>query len=41
MSAETLTQVEDLYEPFKRKKKTKADIAIEKGFLPIATLIRL
>jgi len=31
--------LEDLYLPYKTKRKTKADIAIEKGFLPLAELI--
>ncbi len=35
-SATTLLEVEDIYAPYKRAKKTKADIAIEKGFLPLA-----
>lgn len=34
-----LKEVEDIYEPYKRKKKTKADIAIEKGFAPISDQI--
>ena len=31
--------LEDLYLPYKVKRKTKADIAIENGFLPLADLI--
>ncbi|MDA1353973.1 MAG: Tex family protein [bacterium] len=31
--------LEDLYLPYKVKRKTKADVAIEKGFLPLAELI--
>ena len=31
-NAKTLKEVEDLYKPYKLKKKTKAMIAIEKGF---------
>jgi uncharacterized protein len=34
-----LVEVADIYEPYKRKKKTKADVAIEKGFGLIADLI--
>ena len=36
ISCSNLTEVADIYEPYKRKKKTKADIAIEKGFAQIA-----
>lgn len=38
--AKTLTEVEDLYAPYKRKRKTKADVAREKGFEPIAKQIK-
>lgn len=38
--AQTLKEVEDLYAPFKLKKKTKAMIAREKGFEPVAIQIR-
>jgi len=38
--AKTLSAVEDLYAPYKRKKKTKADIARELGFGPVADQIR-
>lgn len=34
-----LTQIEDLYLPFKKKKKTKATIAKEKGLEPLAKII--
>src|SRR3712207_3123818 len=34
--AEKLQEVEDLYFPYRKKKKTKADIAIEKGLEPLA-----
>ncbi|MGL5440041.1 MAG: Tex family protein [Filifactoraceae bacterium] len=37
--AETLTEVEDIYEPFKKKKRTRATIAIEKGLEPLANII--
>ncbi|MDQ1089340.1 Tex family protein [Siphonobacter sp. SORGH_AS_1065] len=37
--ATTLTQLEDLYLPYKPKRKTKASIAIEKGLEPLAKLI--
>jgi protein Tex len=38
-AATTLTEVEDLYLPFKPKKKTRASIAREKGLEPLATLL--
>jgi len=34
--AETMTQLEDLYLPFKPKRKTRASMAIERGLLPLA-----
>ena len=40
VAAETVKQVEDIYKPYKLKKKTKAMIAIEKGFQPIADMIK-
>ncbi len=36
-SAEKMQQVEDLYRPFKQKRRTKATIAKEKGLEPLAT----
>jgi uncharacterized protein len=33
------TELEDLYLPFKPKRKTKASVAIEKGLEPLATII--
>ncbi|MBN1755742.1 S1 RNA-binding domain-containing protein [bacterium] len=38
--ATTLTEVDDLYAPYRRKRKTKADIAREKGFEVVAQQIR-
>lgn len=38
-SAETLAEVEDLYRPFKQKKKTRATVAIAKGLEPLADII--
>lgn len=38
-NAETLTEVEDIYRPFKPKKRTRAIIAKEKGLEPLAKLI--
>ncbi len=37
--AVTLTEVEDIYRPFKPKRKTRASVAKEKGLLPLAELI--
>ncbi len=37
--AETLTEAEDIYRPFKQKRKTRASIAIEKGLMPLAEFI--
>lgn len=41
MKAEKLQEVEDLYLPYKKRRKTKADIAIEKGLEPLAQFIYL
>ena len=38
-SAETMTEAEDIYRPFKQKKKTRATIAAAKGLTPLADLI--
>lgn len=35
----TLTEVEDIYRPYKQKKRTRATIALEKGLKPLAELI--
>lgn len=35
-----LNELEDFYLPFKKKRKTKADLAIENGLLPLAKIIR-
>ncbi len=37
--AETLTEVEDIYRPYKQKKKTRATVAISKGLEPLADII--
>ncbi len=37
--AETMTEAEDIYRPFKQKKKTRASIATEKGLGPLAEII--
>jgi uncharacterized protein len=39
MAAETLTALEDLYAPFRPKKRTRATIAKEKGLEPLANLL--
>ncbi len=41
LSAETLVVVEDLYRPFRPKRRTRAIIAKEKGLEPLAALIML
>ena len=38
-SAETLTDLEDLYLPYRPKRRTRATIAIEKGYEPVADAI--
>jgi len=38
-AAETLTALEDLYQPYKPKRRTRASIAREKGLQPLADLI--
>ena len=40
-AAETLVVVEDLYRPFRPKRRTRAMIAREKGLEPLANMIRL
>lgn len=39
MKCETLTEIEDIYRPFKPKKRTRATIAIEKGLKSLAEAI--
>lgn len=38
-NASTMTEVEDLYRPFKQKRRTRATIAKEKGLEPLADII--
>jgi len=38
--ADNMARLEDIYAPYKRKRKTKADLAREKGFQPVAAQIR-
>ena len=35
----TLAEVEDIYRPYKQKRKTRASVAIEKGLQPLADII--
>ncbi len=37
--AVTLTEVEDIYRPYKQKKKTRASVAVERGLQPLADII--
>lgn len=37
--AKTLQEVEDIYAPYKQKKKTRASVAIQKGLQPLADLL--
>ena len=39
IKSETMTEVEDLYRPYKQKKRTRATIAKEKGLEPLALII--
>lgn len=39
LKAETLTEIEDIYRPFRPKKRTRATIAEEKGLKPLAEII--
>ena len=39
--AETLTEAEDIYRPYKQKRKTRASVANEKGLTPLADFIML
>ena len=41
LSAETLVSVEDLYRPYRPKRRTRATIAKEKGLEPLAAVIML
>lgn len=38
-AAETLAEVEDIYRPYKQKRKTRATVAIAKGLEPLADII--
>lgn len=39
VAAQTMTEVEDIYRPFRQKKKTRASVAIAKGLQPLADFI--
>ena len=39
LNAQTLVELDDLYRPYKSKKRTRATIAKEKGLEPLANLI--
>ena len=41
IAAETVTAVDDLYRPYRPKRKTRASVAKEKGLEPLALYIRL
>ena len=38
-AAQTLTELDDLYRPYKKKKRTRATVAKEKGLQPLADII--
>lgn len=38
--ANTLTEVEDIYRPYKQKKKTRATVALAKGLEPLADIVQ-
>ncbi|AKI97772.1 Tex family protein [Kosmotoga pacifica] len=40
LGARSLQELEDLYAPYKSKKKTRADIARERGLVPLAELLK-
>ena len=40
-NAKTLTEVEDIYRPYKPKRKTRASVAIAKGLEPLADLLQM
>ena len=39
VKAETMTEAEDIYRPYKQKRKTRASVAIERGLMPLAEFI--
>ena len=38
-NAKTLTELDDIYRPYKKKRKTRASVAKEKGLEPLADMI--
>ena len=38
-ASKTLTEVEDIYRPYKQKKRTRATMALERGLKPLADII--
>ncbi len=38
-AAKTMTEAEDIYRPYKQKKKTRASVAVERGLEPLADII--
>lgn len=40
-NARTMTEVEDIYRPYKPKRKTRASVAIAKGLEPLADIIQM
>ena len=38
-NAVTMTEAEDIYRPFRPKRKTRASVAVEKGLMPLAELL--
>lgn len=38
-AAQTMTEAEDIYRPYKQKKKTRASVAVERGLEPLADII--
>ena len=38
-NAKTITELEDIYRPFRPKRRTRAAIAMEKGLEPLADMI--
>ena len=40
-AAKTLTEVEDIYRPYKPKRKTRASVAIAKGLEPLANILQM
>ena len=39
-SAQTMTELEDIYRPYKEKKNTRASVAIKNGLEPLANMLQ-